>query len=153
MTLVVFALFEPKKMRQNLLKPLLHHLTFLSGFAATTTDRTTRPRPRTPWRRQELSRTPSPPAALTRYSLDTKSYGFVWLNCVSESGCTHCKKVIVFPVPSRHVTNQILPGQGARESLAWVGGTGKTITFFTVVYKKANHRRETLGILCLVMCI
>ncbi len=71
MTLVVFAMFETKN-APNLLRPLLHHLTFLSGFAATTTDRTTHPRPRTPWRRLERSRTPSPPVVLTRYNLYKK---------------------------------------------------------------------------------
>jgi hypothetical protein len=48
------------------------------------------------------------------------------------------KKVIVFPVPSRDVTNQTLPGREkfnySRPGRFWLvtsrQGTGKTITFF-----------------------
>ncbi len=52
----------------------------------------------------------------------------------------HCKKVIDFPVLSRDVTNQTLPGQEkfnySRPGRVWLVtsrlGTGKSIIFFTV---------------------
>ncbi len=56
-----------------------------------------------------------------------------------ENGALHCKKKVCgFPVPSRDVTNQTLPGQEyfnySRTERVWLVtsrlGTGKSINFF-----------------------
>jgi hypothetical protein len=66
-----------------------------------------------------------------------------WLIYFTLYWCLQCKKkVIVFPVPSRDVTNQTLPGlellKYSRPERVWLVtsrlGTGKTITFFYSVY-------------------
>jgi hypothetical protein len=63
------------------------------------------------------------------------------------------KKVIVFPVPSRDVTNQTLPGRellnfslpGRVRLVRSRLGTGKTITFFYSVCKQFTHLRDSVS--------